>query len=222
MLQIEFLESELSLVNGPQKLIHFDTKFTDDDVHNLRDNDLVVLDKDGLDISNDSASKLAIWENRPVTKRSAAISSIIRKAASMVGSELDKKATETLGDSIAYSDRDDINVMLYESMTRITNPKIYYKKVNIWDQPWSWIKPGDSIDRRLEYLYLEMSWYTLSITDEWKKAKSTGCSPSKFKWLKTCKFSSYKVSESIKLLSLWKATKACSFQTLIKLGVVWS
>lgn len=219
-LQIDFLVRELTLVNGEQKISHVD-KVRDEDAYKIKDNSIIILEKDDIELSEDLLSKIGVWSNKPITKRSAAINSIVRYASSLVGKQLDKKAIEVVGDFIVYKDRDDIECIIYDVAWKLLDTRFYHKRFNLWDKPLEWIQSGEDIDSRLNYLYQELSWYVLSQTDEWVKAKSTGCSASKFKWFKSCKFDNYVVSESIKILSLWKAGVNDQYKTLIKLGAIW-
>jgi hypothetical protein len=221
-LQVEFLKKELEVHHGPQTIETCDTKLVDEDIFKIKDNTILVLDRDLLDVSEDTVSRITIWSNKPVTKRSAALNCILRKAASSLHQELDKKTMDSLGDFVAYRDRDDLETLLYDTMWTLSDTKIYYKKTNLWEHPFTWIHTGDNVTRRLEYLYQEMTWFIYSQTDEWQKAKSTGCSSSKFKWLKSCKFNNSVVLKTVKALSLWKSGSCDQYQTLIKLGVIWS
>jgi hypothetical protein len=193
----------------------------EEDTYTIKSNTIVVLTKDKIELSDDLKEKIGIWVNKPITKRSAAIAAIIRRAYSILGKQPDKKAIESLGDFIVYKDRDDLSCILYDSLWALTDDKHYSKKLSIWEKPLEWIQSGDDIDKRLDYLYIEMSWFVYAQTDEWQKAKSTGCSASKFKWLKSCKFDIYKVKNTIKTLSLRNSGIYDNFQTLIKLGALW-
>jgi len=227
--QLRFFKKEYFKITGNVPTICKQTeKITDDILYKDEDNTILVINSESyLEISQDVFKKIGVWSNTPVTKRSSAINCIIKKAYSIThpGKKLDKNMVNPIGDYILYRDRDDIENMLWEAIALITNGEDLSQKKeykDVWDSPYKWLKPGDNVTQKLNYLYMTFLWYTYSRTDEWQKAKSTGCSPSKFQWLKSINFNNYDVLKSVELLSQWKNGTKKSYQVLAELGIIWS
>jgi len=222
-LQIEFLQWVLESETGNKHTVKEIESICDEDLHTMKADIIYVMEKEKIELSDDYRDRIGIWLNRPVTKRSAASYSIIRRAHNLLGKTYEKKALDTASDFIFYRDREDLVPALQETMTFLLAKKTpLSKKVSIWEDPIGWIQQGEDLDRKLNYLRLEMSWFVFAQTDEWQKAKSTGCSPSKFKWLKSCRFNLNKVRMTIETMNKHKSTGCSSYRLALELASIWS
>ena len=216
--QVRFAEQLLGL-----QVQHLD-QLRDEDVLGKEGSFLYQIDTPrASELSPNTKAMVGFWSLEPIEKGSAGANALVKYAASLLDTPLDKKNLQLISDDLASQDLGDIRAAIWRAAWMVAGPAPVEQ--TRWPDPWS--KPGELLPKgvdpahRLNALYRSLVAFVFAKENDQDAARKFGISIAKFKVLQSQNIDLDKVYSSIRELSKWRTQKYNPLVCALKIRHIW-
>lgn len=205
------------------KAVHLDM-LRDEDILGKEGSHLFQIDAPrNMDLSPGVKQQVGVWSLEPIEKGSAGANALVKYAASLLDTPLDKKTLQLISDELVASDLGDMRAAIWQAAWMILGPPPA-DDVR-WPDPWvkagEWLPKGVDPSYRLNTLYRSLVTYVYAKENDQEAARKFGASIAKFKVMQAQNIDLGKAYRSIQELSRWRTQKYNPLVCALRIRHIW-
>ena len=216
--QVRLAESILGV-----KAAHLDM-LRDEDILGKEGSHLFLIDAPrNMDLSPGVKQQVGIWSLETIEKGSAGATALVKFAATLLDTPLDKKVLQLIADDLVSHDLGDMRAAIWQAAWMIIGPP---PADDIrWADPW--VKPSDLLPKgvdpafRLNALYRSLVTFVYAKENDQEAARKFGASIAKFKVMQAQNINLSKAYRSIQELSKWRMQKYNPLVCALRIRYIW-
>ena len=198
----------------------------------LRDED--ILGKEGShlfhidtprqsELSPNTKALVGFWSLETIEKGSAGASALVKYAATLLDSPVDKKTLQLVADELVKDDLGDIRAAIWRAAWMLSGPPPldFARWPDPWQKPSEFLPKGVDPGLRLNALYRSLVAFVFAKENDQDAARKFGISIAKFKMLQSQNIDLNKVYSSIRELSKWRTQKYNPLVCALKIRYIW-